>query len=44
MITSKRVVVFWVTDREKFVSGTPIKIRINREKPTDFYYLEYETR
>jgi hypothetical protein len=43
-ITSKRGVVFWVTDREKFVSGTTIKIRINPEKPTDFYYLEYETR
>ncbi|WP_454121390.1 hypothetical protein [Kosakonia sp. Marseille-Q7440] len=43
-ITSKRGVVFWVTDREKFVPGTPIKIRINPEKPTDFYYLEYETR
>ncbi|XCW75519.1 Hypothetical protein ABZS17G119_03642 [Kosakonia cowanii] len=44
MITSKRGVIFWVTDREKFVPGTPIKIRINPEKPTDFYYLEYETR
>jgi len=43
-ITSKRGVVFWVTDREKFVPGTPIKIRINPEKLTDFYYLEYETR
>lgn len=43
MITSKRG-FFWVTDREKFVPGTPIKIRINPENPSDFYYLEYETR
>ncbi|ALB64683.1 hypothetical protein AFK62_02720 [Cronobacter condimenti 1330] len=42
-ITSKRGVIFWVTDREKFVPGTPIRIRINPEKPADFYYLDYET-
>jgi len=35
-ITSKQGVVFWVTDREKFVPGTPIKIRITLKNPLIF--------
>jgi len=43
VINSKRGLNFYITDKEKFETGKPIRIRINPQNPTEFYYLDYIT-
>ncbi|EOC1314231.1 hypothetical protein [Cronobacter turicensis] len=42
-ITSKRGLSFYITDKDKFETGNKIRIRINPENPTQFYYPDYRT-
>ncbi|EMA4139767.1 hypothetical protein U3A98_003484 [Cronobacter turicensis] len=42
-ITSKRGLSFYITDKDNFEVGNKIKIRINPDNPTQFYYPEYRT-
>ncbi|EOU9560878.1 hypothetical protein ACOJCY_001944 [Cronobacter dublinensis] len=42
-ITSKRGLSFYITDKDKFEVGNKIKIRINPDNPTQFYYPDYRT-
>ncbi|ELY4873093.1 hypothetical protein QMS92_18240 [Cronobacter sakazakii] len=42
-ITSKRGLSFYITDKDNFEVGNKIKIRINPDNPTQFYYPDYRT-
>ncbi|EOV9018992.1 hypothetical protein ACN6UQ_004181 [Cronobacter muytjensii] len=42
-ITSKRGLSFYITDKDKFETGNKIRIRINPDNPTQFYYPDYRT-
>ncbi|AFK01392.1 hypothetical protein SMC37_004254 [Cronobacter sakazakii] len=42
-ITSKRGLSFYITEKDKFEIGNKIRIRINPDNPTQFYYPDYRT-
>ncbi|EOV9674111.1 hypothetical protein ACN5L5_002674 [Cronobacter turicensis] len=42
-VTSKRGLSFYITDKDKFETGNKIRIRINPDNPTQFYYPDYRT-
>ncbi|MGF6436620.1 hypothetical protein [Kosakonia sp. 1610] len=42
IITSKRGIRVYVTDKDKIQMGKPLRIRVNPANPADFYYLDYE--
>ncbi|EOC1289382.1 hypothetical protein ACI09O_003513 [Cronobacter muytjensii] len=42
-ITSKRGLSFYITDKDKFETGNKIRIRVNPDNPTQFYYPDYRT-
>jgi len=43
ILTSKRGLSFYITDKDKFETGNKIRIRINPDNPTQFYYPDYRT-
>ncbi|EOI3578860.1 hypothetical protein ACMS05_003507 [Cronobacter turicensis] len=43
IVTSKRGLSFYITDKDKFETGNKIRIRINPDNPTQFYYPDYRT-
>ncbi|EPD6704038.1 hypothetical protein ACSDK8_004394 [Cronobacter dublinensis] len=43
ILTSKRGLSFYITDKDKFETGNKIRIRINPDNPIQFYYPDYRT-
>ena len=43
IITSKRGIRVYVTDKDKIQMGKPLRIRENPARPADFYYLDHES-
>lgn len=43
IVTSKRGLNFYITDKDKFEVGSKIRVRINPGNPTQFYYPDYRT-
>ena len=42
-IISKRGLNYYITDKDKFDVGNKIRIRVNPDNPTQFYYSDYRT-
>ncbi|MGL4036747.1 hypothetical protein ACR3LQ_21090 [Kosakonia cowanii] len=43
VILSKRGIRVYVTDKDEIQVGKPLRIRLNPNKPDEFYYLDYES-
>ena len=41
-ITSNRGIRVYVTDKDKIQMGELLRIRVNPDRPADFYYLDHE--